>query len=297
MQFRMKTEEHEAIKGAKRYHRTIHRGTAKALGDPTVVDPLSPRRVRELRRERAEQYEKAMKEAKASGFDPPPKMFLVGPVDYEAGYDGELFWWTINGVYNVFPLDRFPGMFRGSIINLPGAREDYLQAVGMGVPDPTEQDAGASKEGPSGLLPRLFESHPYRVEERTARVDDVECLVVVGRWKAEDGQGEVIDRLWLDDDHGLALRRREVSVGAGLRRRVLNSELKEITPGLWMPRKVEYQFASFPTAPEETRDKPLVARRMHVLELRINDVDDALFEVKRGAKVVDLRSSTTAPPR
>ncbi len=34
MQIRMKTEEHEAFEGAKRYRRTIHRGTSEGIGRP-----------------------------------------------------------------------------------------------------------------------------------------------------------------------------------------------------------------------------------------------------------------------
>ena len=61
-------------------------------------------------------------------------MFLVGSLDYDAGSDGQRLWFHLNGVYNLCPhsyfQDGFRGIFRGSIVNLPGTREDYLQAIG-----------------------------------------------------------------------------------------------------------------------------------------------------------------------
>jgi RNA polymerase sigma factor (sigma-70 family) len=291
MQDRMKTEEHEAFEGANRYRRTIHRGTSEALGDPTVVDPLSPKLVQERRREKAKQHEMAAAEAKAKGYDPPPRIFLIGPFDYEAVYDGRHFWRRYHQDYLLFPVSREPGTFRG----WHSRGEDYLQAIGLGISDPSEEGEARPAGEPSNLLPDALGAYPYRLLGRTEMVDGAACVVAEGRWKAPYNRGEVTDRLWLDGRRGFALRRRDTLRDGLLERRIVNGSIEEVSPGVWMPKTVEYRLASFPTVPENARGKPMVARRVKVLELRVNNLPEGLFAPRPGARVLDLTGPTTPP--
>ena len=108
-------------------------------------------------------------------------------------------------------------------------------------------------------------------------------------------RGEVIDRLWLDMRRGFVLRRRETFRDGVLERRILTGSIEEVSPGLWLPKSVEYQYDSFPTVPENARGKPLLAKRLKVLELRVNDLPEGLFAPKPGARVLDLTGPTTPP--
>jgi RNA polymerase sigma factor (sigma-70 family) len=291
MQIRMKTEEHQAFEETNRYRRTIHRGTSEALGDPTVVDPLSPKLVQERRREKAKQHEMATAEAKAKGYDPPPRIFLVGPLDYEAGYEGRRFWRRYNKDYLIFPVTREPGTFRG----WQSRGEDYLQAIGLGILDPSEEGEARPAGEPSNLLPEALGAYPYRLLGRTEVVDGAACVVAEGRWKAPYNRGEVTDRLWLDGRRGFALRRRDIYRDGILERRIANGSIEEVSPGVWMPKSVEYRYASFPTVPENARGKLMVARRLKVLELRVNKIPEGLFAPRPGARVLDLTGPTTPP--
>ena len=180
MRMRMKTEEHEAFEGTNRYRRTIHRGTAKALGDPTVVDPLSPKIVQERRREQAKKHQMAVEEAKAKGHDPPPPIFLAPTLDYEALFDGQRFLRRYHQDYLLFPVSKEPGTFRG----WQSRGEDYLQAIGLGISDPTEEAEERPAGEPSNLLPDAIAAYPYRLLGRTEMVDGAACVVAEGRWKA-----------------------------------------------------------------------------------------------------------------
>ncbi len=279
MQIRMKTEEHEAFEGANRYRRTIHRGTSEALGDQTVVDPLSPKLVQERRREKAKQHEMATAEAKAKGYDPPPRIFLIGPFDYEAVYDGRRFWRRYNRDYLLFPVSKEPGTFCG----WHSRGEDYLQAIGLGIPDPSEEGGGQAAGGAIEPPPRLAQGGENSIVSSVGpRWLTGAACVAEADGSAPYNRGEVTDRLWLDGRRGFALRPADIYRDGILERRIANGSVEEVSPGVWMPKSVEYRIAAFPTVPENVRGKPMVARRLKVLELRVNKIPEGALRPQAG---------------
>ena len=82
--------------------------------------------------------------------------------------------------------------------------------MGLQALDPT------SKASDQGLgmfrLADWVKDHPYALEEKTEVIDGSTCLVLKGSlnsaFRPAIVAGEIVDRIWLDRDHGLALRRR-----------------------------------------------------------------------------------------
>ncbi len=121
----------------------------------------------------------------------------------------------------------------------------YLMNVGLAVPDPT-----ASQEARGGLaekwfLPEMLERSSYSLAKETEEIDGCWCLVVQSRNREGQEDAESChDKLWLDTAHGFALRKRELQVG-DRRVRVVNNDLTEVCPGLWLPKqsRIEYLAA------------------------------------------------------
>jgi hypothetical protein len=109
------------------------------------------------------------------------------------------------------------------------------------------------------------------------------------------------DKLWLDLDRGLALRKREhkTSPGPKTAYRRVNSSFEEVAPGVWLPKESELQTVApsdDPDFPEQYRGKPVVSSRTKVTKWVVNEVPDDLFDplVKPGDQVLDERG--IAPP-
>ncbi len=161
MRMRMKTEEHEAFEGTNRYRRTIHRGTAKALGDPTVVDPLSPKIVQERRREQAKKHRDGSRGSEGEGTRPAAAHDLSGP---DPRLRSALRWTTL--LEEVPPgLSSLPGIERARHIPRmaepgrglsPGDRPRHFgsdrgsggETGGRAIESPTRCDRGVSVSSP-----------------------------------------------------------------------------------------------------------------------------------------------------
>jgi len=154
------------------------------------------------------------------------------------------------------------------------------------------------------LLPDLFDAGAYTVSDNVETLDGARCLVLAGKLERTVQAHEVDvqekytthDRLWLDLDHGLALRKREWTSTPGSRSvyRIVNFDFREIAKGVWLPHESEFQEIAAVNAndyPEAYRGKPVLVRKIKVTKCIANEVPDDLFEVvtKPGDMVGDQR--------
>lgn len=160
---------------------------------------------------------------------------------------------------------------------------EYLTNVGLAVADPTAGDEAKRNLQQMGLLPEILERWPYEVLPRTETVDGAPCLVLAGKVRcklpANSGPEEksVSDTLWLDLKHGLAIRKRESQIDGQLVR-VVNRELVEVLPGVFLPGESLTESWAPREAPEQYRSDPVLVCRMSLLLYVVNQVPDELFD-------------------
>jgi hypothetical protein len=280
--------DHHAFKGSKRYQQMITPELAKPIGAPEV-DPEAPKEVQEWQRKRAEEFKGDVNA-------------VTPPMDQTWAYDGKTLWnrqkvgeqlkgAAADDVYNLFDIKVF--WDRGGMT----FQSEYLSNVGLHVPDLSLSPDTRQKRGFQfiALFPEDLDKAPYRVLEKTEKVEGAECLVVeakgneIGTWKARVKGEEVADKLWFDLEHGLALRKREFSSAGVLTERKINGKLKEVTPGVWLPQESRWQRMAPPWA-KAYRDRPALEYVMTVRQFSVNDVKDSFFTVPKGAKIgVDER--------
>ena len=100
---------------------------------------------------------------------------------------------------------------------------------------------------------------------------------------------DAVDRIWLDRDHGWAVRQREQTKDGQVVARWEHSGLREVEPGLWLPTVVRHErFAE--DAPAEWRGKPVVTEELRVKSIEVNKVLDDRFDMvpKKGDVIEDL---------
>ena len=139
------------------------------------------------------------------------------------------------------------------------------------------------------------DEHSYSLEEKTEVIDGSTCVILKGSWnsllKPSMVFGDLGDRIWLDRDHGLAVRKRELTKDGLVMERWENSEFREVEPGLWFPSLSRHQrFAA--DVPPDWKGKPALTETIRVENLEINKVADDLFDMpvpKKGDMVEDLR--------
>jgi hypothetical protein len=160
---------------------------------------------------------------------------------------------------------------------------EYLMNVGLAVPDPTGRDEAQRNLHQMGLLPRALERWPYVISEKSERVEGAPCaaLEAAMQCRLPDGDGShekaVRDKLWLDREHGLAIRKRETWVNGQLRR-VVNSDFAEVLPGFWLPRQSRTETFAPPAAPEKLRDHAVCICDMTLALWVVNQTPDDLFD-------------------
>jgi hypothetical protein len=178
----------------------------------------------------------------------------------------------------------------------------YLFDVGLAVfgPDFSAQDKFSQDAMRLGLLPELFELGKFSIDG-TENIDGAKCVRVCGtvelKRPGETTLGPFADaqKLWLDVEHGLAVRKREwVSAQRRTRILVLMRDFQEVTPGLWLPKVCQSQTIAppdDPDYPEQVRGKPFLMCRIKLTRWIINQMPDDLFDVlvKPGDEVIDAR--------
>jgi len=136
------------------------------------------------------------------------------------------------------------------------------------------------------FLPEFLEQNreKYVVHPNTEDVDGFRCWVV---------EYPGMDKMWIDVEHGFAVRKRIYHFGEGKPRKfaIRNQEWKEVAPDLWLPHKQTVdKYVSI--LPEDPKIWDQVTARMYyeVNEILINSVPDELFDVilPVGTHVVDI---------
>ncbi len=186
--------------------------------------------------------------------------------------------------YQIWPASSEANWFQPSA---------YQTAAGLFVPDPTANSM-ARKVQAMFQMAEWVKEHSYELEEKTDVIDGSTCVVLKGSLNSilqpAMFVGNLTDRIWLDRDHGLALRRREFSRNGQVQMRWENSELREVEPGVWLPTLCRHHaFAD--DAPPEWKGKPVMTEEVRVQKIEINRVTDDLFDMtpQKGDHIEDLR--------
>jgi hypothetical protein len=181
-----------------------------------------------------------------------------------------------------------------------GQPPGYLISIGWAIPDPTEHNAEMVRAQHMNCLPDLFTAEPYTVAKDVAVVDGARCAVLhnhreVKVYVAGGGRKPqpLDDTIWLDLDHGLAMKQRDNVIGTDHVTRTLCGDFVEILPGLWFPKHVLVQCLVPLSGPAEYRGKPMLVGDTRLTKWVVNQVPDDLFDiVPRPAKdeqVYDMR--------
>jgi hypothetical protein len=298
-----KDEWHVAFKGETRYQRQVHPERLTPLGPkdefgmtaPASVDPKSPPAVQENQKKLIAEYERAvarMKAEKARGsnrirFDDQPHR------DFTRAFNGRTVWsrrWASDKLdfYEVWPTSSRGNWFQVT---------PYTQSVGLHVPDPTGH-ALAVKAQAMFRIADWANDHGYRLEDRTEVVDGSTCVILGGSLNSLLQPalitGNLTDRIWLDRDHGLAMRKREFARNGRVGMRWTNTDVREVEPGLWLPFHCrQEQYAD--DAPAEYKDKPVTTEEIRVTKLEVNKVSDDFFDMtpRKSDHIEDLRGVIT----
>lgn len=302
--FLPKDEWHEAFKGEKRYRRQVQPERIAYLapidenGLFVPPEPASdaPPLIRENQKRLRKDYDRAianMKAMEARGAKArkrDPSIRDRSEQDVTRAYNGKTLWsrkpTTPKGnQYEVWTGSREPNWFQVSA---------YLGAVGLHVPDPKGEDH-VRKGQAIFQVAEWIKDHSYELEPRTEVVDGSTCVILKGSLNSIQPAGfypgELTDRIWLDRDHGLVLRKREMTRDGKINIRWLNTEMKEVAPGIWLPMTTRQE--QYPARPvPELKDKPLMIEEIHLQNVKVNQVSDDLFDMtpKAGDAIIDLRA-------
>jgi hypothetical protein len=276
----MKEESHYAFKGEKRYQRSLCPAVVKSPW------PLKPPEV-----------DKASPAAQAWQKRPEPRDEYHLMPDHALVCNGKLQWER-----------RVPGNGQPSTLFIMGADNSghwgqppyYLTSIGWSIPDPTERDKQMVHLQRMSSLPDLFAAQPYVVAKAIAVADGAHCAVLHAnrkvKFNAVGGGVEtraVDDTIWLDLDHGLAMKQRDWVAGQDHITRTVCGDFVEILRGLWFPRSVALQHLVPPSGPEQYRGKPMRVCNMKLTKWIANQVPDDLFDVvprpARDEQVFDMR--------
>jgi len=170
----------------------------------------------------------------------------------------------------------------------------YFHSTGLGRQDQTM--VTDDRRTTFWLLPNLLDRGGYRVQKNLEKLNGTSCVVIEGPIKEwawfqvppHWNGSELTDRLWLDLDHGLALRKREFRAGSQVLGSINNSEFKEASPGYWLPQLCEFEIWPPVTAAKEHQGKPAVVFKLIVKKLGVNDVEDKLFDIPADVQVEQI---------
>jgi len=159
----------------------------------------------------------------------------------------------------------------------------YLMHVGIAVADPTASDEAHRNLQQLYCLAELVQYWPYTVSGAADDVGGTPCVVLQGATEISLPVGEasrkrsISDRLWLDPDHGLALRKRELQIDGQLVR-VVNTEFDEVLQGVWLPKHSRVEVFPAQDVLAQYRDRPLLTEEITLCLAIVNKVPDDLFE-------------------
>jgi hypothetical protein len=301
--FLPRDEWHEVFKGVKRYKRQIQpeRITLLApvdeygLAVPIVPPADAPAMIKQNQKELRAQYDRAiasMNMQEAQGVKVPrrdPSILPIQERDVTRAFNGKTLWWQRPDSekadrYTVWPSKSPAHWFQVSA---------YLSAIGLHVPDPSGTDESRRSQA-IFQLSEWIKDPSYDLQPNTEVVDGSTCLVLKGSLdsplRPKLLPGDLADRIWLDRDHGLVVRKREIARDGKVMDRWINTDLKEVEPGIWLPMAVRHEtFTAKPPAGREA--KPVLTEEIRVQKLEINRVPDERFDMvpKPGDHIEDLR--------
>ncbi len=191
-------------------------------------------------------------------------------------------------VYQVWPAKSEANWFQV---------KEYARSIGLHVPDPT--GTGMAKRAQEMFrLADWVDHQAYQLEDKTEVVDGSTCIILKGSLNSllqpVLNSGDFTDHIWLDRDHGLTLRKRELRVDGRVSMRWTNTDLREVEPGLWLPHHSRVE-TFVEDAPPEWKDKPVLIEEIRVSKIKVNKVSDDLFDMtpKKGDRIEDLRGQLT----
>jgi len=170
------------------------------------------------------------------------------------------------------PMTRLTLGYYQDIIGFPGSPLGKERTTAGGMDEPYQLD-------------KLIPSGKYVIHGEEV-VDGLDCMVLT-----RPG----LDQIWLAKAQGWAIVRREWhwSVGGPLKRRIVNRDFREISPGAWIPFAAVMEIYGHPTTRPGLRVGVL---RATVLSAEA-DVSDDWFEphFPKGAKVLDVETGELYP--
>jgi hypothetical protein len=295
----------EAFKGEKRYRRQIQPERVEYLAEPDEfglvppqpVDPKAPAAVQKAQKALKDGYDRAialMKAQEARGVPRRRKKDpgLLDPMerDITRAFNGRTIWMRRPRDEKVNEIQVWP--LRPDAMHWFGI-SSYLSAVGLQPADPTSKGHPIQQAQQMFRLADWFKDHAYAIE-KTEAIDGSTCVVLKGSLNSLAGPsqpvGDAADRIWLDRDHGWAVRRREQTKDGRVMVRWENTGLREVEPGLWLPTIVRHErFAE--DAPAPWRGKPVVTEEVRVKSIEVNHVRDDRFDMvpAKGDVIEDLR--------
>jgi hypothetical protein len=283
----------EAFKGEKQYRRQLQPERVEYLAEPDEyglvppqsVDPKASAAVQEQQKALKDGYDRAiaiMKAQERKGVPRRPRrdagLLLPSERDVTRAFNGRTVWMRHprDGKTNevqIWPLGQKALHFFGM--------SPYLSAVGLQPVDPTSKGDRIQQVQEMFRLAVWFGNHTYTIE-KTEAIEGSTCVVLKGSLNSAFGPspsaGDIADRIWLDRDHGWAVRKREQSKNGQLAVRWENSELREVEAGLWLPTIVRQErFAE--DAPAGWRGRPVIAEEVRVKHIEINRVPEERFDM------------------
>jgi hypothetical protein len=155
----------------------------------------------------------------------------------------------------------------------------YLMNVGLAVPDPTASREAQGDLAEKWFLPKVLEDSSFSLAKEAEEIDGCRCLVVQSRNREGQEDAESChDKLWLDTEHGFALRKRELQVG-DRRVRVGNDDLTEVCPGLWLPRRSRIEYLAARHVSKQDQAGLVLTQTTKLACCVANQVPPDLFDV------------------
>jgi hypothetical protein len=295
----------EAFKDEKRYRRQnlpkrvdyLSEPDGFGLVPPQPVDPKAPAAVQKTQKVLKDEYDRAIANMKAQEAMGVPRRRkkdpgLLDPMerDITRAFNGRTVWMRRPRDGKVNEVQVWP--LRKNAMHWFGL-SSYLSAVGLQPTDPTSKGSQVQQAQEMFRLADWFKSHAYAVE-KTEAIDGSTCVVLKGSLNSlkpsSQPAGDAVDRIWLDRDHGWAVRMREQTMNGQVMARWQHSALREVEPGLWLPTIVRHErFAD--DAPAGWRGKPVITEAIHIKSIEVNKVPDDRFDMvpEKGDVIEDLR--------
>jgi putative intracellular protease/amidase len=150
------------------------------------------------------------------------------------------------------------------------------------------KDPAALQEYRSRDFLCLLKKGAYTADAGTAELHGARCVVLRRNYESPyvtgDGTNkprlvQAAEAVWLDADHGFAVRQWELQSTAWGFDRIVNADFVEIASGIWFPKKMEHQAYAPADAPQEYQGRPVLSWNCDLVRWSVNDVPDERFHI------------------